>query len=148
MAGSFAKLVGARELVLNHIGSRFPAPQNSNWKRMREARLAVMKEVERQAGETWGMGKAQAAVDFMRVAVHAVREAPDPDRELEEEAIQAETVRWVAADVGEGASANGHGSRGGYSGRGGGGGGRAGHRGRRSWKTSPTGRIQQQLGQE
>jgi len=77
--------------------------------------VATIKEVERQASEAWGMGKAQAAMDFMRVAVHAVREAPDPDGELEEE-----EGRWVAADVGGGASAsaNGHGGWGGYIGRG------------------------------
>lgn len=45
-----------------------------------------MKEVERQASEEWGMGEAQAAVDFMRVEVHAVREAAlEFDRKLEEE---------------------------------------------------------------
>jgi ribonuclease Z len=80
MAGSFAKLVGAKQLVLNHIGSRFPAPQSSNWKRMRDSRVAAMKEVERQASEAWGEGKAQAAVDFMRVEVDAVSDTYDPGR--------------------------------------------------------------------
>ena len=84
MAGSFAKLVGARQLVLNHIGSRFSAPQNSNSKRTRDTRVSIMKEVERQASEVWEMGKAQAAVDFMKVEVYAVRETPEFNGELEE----------------------------------------------------------------
>ena len=111
MAGSFAKLVGAQQLVLNHIGSRFPAVQNSNGKRTRDLRVAVMKEVERQASEAWGMGNARAAVDFMKVWVHA-----SIDHEREEE-TNAEMGRWVAADAGEGAStsANGRGVTGGYN---------------------------------
>ena len=80
MAGSFAKLVGARQLVLNHIGSRFPAPQSSNWKRLRDSRVAAMKEVEWQASEAWGEGKAQAAVDFMRVEVSVVSDTSDSGR--------------------------------------------------------------------
>jgi ribonuclease Z len=43
-----------------------------------------MKEVERQASEVWEMGKAQAAVDFMKVEVYAVRETPEFNGELEE----------------------------------------------------------------
>jgi ribonuclease Z len=86
MAGSFAKLVGAQRLVLNHIGSRFPAPLYSIPRRVRDTRAAIMKEVERQASEEWGMGEAQVAVDFMTVEIHAVREGGD----LQEEAMNVE----------------------------------------------------------
>lgn len=71
MAGAFAKLVGARQLVLNHIGARFPAPQDHR-RSQKAQREAVMSEIERQASEAWGMGQAQVAVDFMKVEVSAL----------------------------------------------------------------------------
>lgn len=71
MAGAFAKLVGARQLVLNHIGARFPAPQDHRRSQITQ-RVAVMQEIERQASEAWGMGRAQVAVDFMKVEVNAL----------------------------------------------------------------------------
>ena len=70
MAGAFAKIVGARQLVLNHIGARFPAPQDHRRSQIAQ-RVTVMKEIERQASEAWGMGQAQVAVDFMKVEVSA-----------------------------------------------------------------------------
>ncbi|KAJ7273464.1 beta-lactamase-like protein [Mycena haematopus] len=78
MAGEFARTIGAEKLVLNHIGGRFPAPRHE-----RDARLSVMREIERQATEAWGSGRhAQAAWDFMRVAVPA----PDPQTMLSPQA--------------------------------------------------------------
>ncbi|KAH7889797.1 beta-lactamase-like protein, partial [Phlebopus sp. FC_14] len=53
MAGEFAKRVGAQRLVLNHIGSRFPAPRQL--KDGRDRRFAVIEEIGRQASEAWGM---------------------------------------------------------------------------------------------
>ncbi|CAK5279563.1 unnamed protein product [Mycena citricolor] len=71
MAGEFAKKVSAERLVLNHIGSRFPAPRYE-----RDQRRRVMHEIERQATEAWGSGhQAIAAWDFMRVAIPAVQES-------------------------------------------------------------------------
>jgi ribonuclease Z len=34
-------------------------------------RAAVIEEIERQASEAWGMGKAVAAVDYMQVVIPA-----------------------------------------------------------------------------
>ncbi|KAG2020660.1 hypothetical protein CC2G_005969 [Coprinopsis cinerea AmutBmut pab1-1] len=56
MAGAFAKQVKAAHLVLNHIGSRFPAPRNP-W----DARATVMQEFERQATEAWGVNSKKNA---------------------------------------------------------------------------------------
>ncbi|KAK7466922.1 hypothetical protein VKT23_003986 [Stygiomarasmius scandens] len=66
MAGAFARTIGAQKLVLNHIGGRFPAPGPND---RNPIRANVITEIERQASEAWGMGKALAAWDFMRVAV-------------------------------------------------------------------------------
>jgi len=71
MAGAFAKNIGARKLVLNHIGGRFPAPNPNEGYRLNGIRANVIAEIERQATETWGMGKARVAWDFMRVGVPA-----------------------------------------------------------------------------
>lgn len=70
MAGTFAKLIGTQKLVLNHIGSRFPAPYYNPRQKKESIRTTVMREIERQASEAWGMGTAEAAVDFMRVNVN------------------------------------------------------------------------------
>jgi len=101
MAGTFAKLTGAKQLVLNHIGSRFPAPQNANRRRLKDTRVAVMQEVERQASEAWGMGTAQAAVDYMRVEVNAIKE---PDWKFDGGAITADLGRTDASTAGHGGS--------------------------------------------
>lgn len=87
MAGEFAKRVGAKRLVLNHIGGRwvvqlclqrqitglftdrFPAPRQL--KKGHDVRFAVIDEISRQASEAWGMGYAQVAFDFMRVGIPA-----------------------------------------------------------------------------
>lgn len=66
MAGAFAKKIDAQQLVLNHIGGRFPAPR----KPADPARDLVMRDIEKKANEAWGPGKsAIAAWDFMRVHV-------------------------------------------------------------------------------
>ncbi|KAH7915975.1 beta-lactamase-like protein [Hygrophoropsis aurantiaca] len=67
MAGEFAKQIGAQMLVLNHIGTRFSAPYIPP--RKNDIRVAIIKEIERQATEAWGMGRAQAAVDYKRIIV-------------------------------------------------------------------------------
>ncbi|KAJ8583537.1 hypothetical protein M405DRAFT_690679, partial [Rhizopogon salebrosus TDB-379] len=51
MAGTFAKEIGAQRVVLNHIGSRFPAPKQL--KNSQDTRFAVIAEIERQASEAW-----------------------------------------------------------------------------------------------
>lgn len=70
MAGTFAKLIGAQKLVLNHIGSRFPAPYFNPRQKKESIRTTIIREIERQASEAWGLGNAEAAVDFMRVNVN------------------------------------------------------------------------------
>ncbi|KAF9036768.1 beta-lactamase-like protein [Panaeolus papilionaceus] len=67
MAGAFAKKVGTGMMVMNHIGSRFPAPRHArdHW------RNSIMGDIEKKATEAWGVpGKrARAAWDFMQVEV-------------------------------------------------------------------------------
>ncbi|KAG7092228.1 hypothetical protein E1B28_008594 [Marasmius oreades] len=65
-AGEFARKVGTQQLVLNHIGSRFPTPSPTDTKGIR---ANVLQEMERQASVAWGMGNAHVAFDFMRVNV-------------------------------------------------------------------------------
>ncbi|KDR73419.1 hypothetical protein GALMADRAFT_251075 [Galerina marginata CBS 339.88] len=66
MAGSFAKLVNAQDLVLNHIGGRFPAPRSAK----DFARQQIMRDIETKASHAWGSGKhVTAARDFMRIDV-------------------------------------------------------------------------------
>lgn len=48
---------------------RFPAPRQM--KNRHDVRFAVIDEISRQASETWGMGRAQVAFDFMRVSIAA-----------------------------------------------------------------------------
>ncbi|KAJ7098153.1 beta-lactamase-like protein [Mycena belliarum] len=96
MAGEFAKTVGAEKLVLNHIGGRFPAPRHD-----RDARLHVIREIERQATEAWCSSEssgryAMAAWDFMRVAVPAPPSIPPNQQPINV------TEQVVYADPGEG----------------------------------------------
>ncbi|KAI6038978.1 beta-lactamase-like protein [Pisolithus marmoratus] len=67
MAGEFAKRVGAERLILNHIGSRFPAPRQ--YQGEGDVRFSVIDEISRQASEAWGMGRAEVAFDYMRVTI-------------------------------------------------------------------------------
>jgi len=48
---------------------RFPAPKQL--KNSQDTRFAVIAEIERQASEAWGGGKAVVAHDFMRMAIPA-----------------------------------------------------------------------------
>ncbi|KAF8906066.1 beta-lactamase-like protein, partial [Gymnopilus junonius] len=50
MAGSFAQKVHAQQLVLNHIGGRFPAPRDHN----DHARHQIMRDIEKKASHAWG----------------------------------------------------------------------------------------------
>ncbi|KAF8803569.1 hypothetical protein BYT27DRAFT_7195411 [Phlegmacium glaucopus] len=66
MAGAFAKKIDARQLVLNHIGGRFPAPRNP----ADLARNSIIRDIEKKASEAWGPGKsAIVASDFVQVHV-------------------------------------------------------------------------------
>lgn len=82
MAGEFAKRVGAERLVLNHIGSRFPAPRQLQG--AQDVRFSVIDEISRQASEAWGMGRAEVAFDYMKVSVPA-EAGVDMDEEMESE---------------------------------------------------------------
>ncbi|KAF7984061.1 hypothetical protein HWV62_17605 [Athelia sp. TMB] len=94
MAGGFAKLIQARQLVLNHIGSRFPAPQLTHRQRnTRHLRQAVQQEMERQANEAWGLGRAQLAEDYLRVQVYALRGEGEPEA-AEEPATERAESSW------------------------------------------------------
>ncbi|KAF5331141.1 hypothetical protein D9619_005747 [Psilocybe cf. subviscida] len=88
MAGAFAKLIGARDLVLNHIGGRFPAPRNPH----DHFRIRVMLDIESHATKAWGSGKlAIAAFDFMRFEVP---HHPRVNAQLVEEAEVEEMDVW------------------------------------------------------
>ncbi|THG96491.1 hypothetical protein EW026_g5352 [Hermanssonia centrifuga] len=74
MAGLFAKQIGAERLVLNHIGSRFPAPPYPARSGGDKFRLACMDEIEKQATLAWDPpngDKALASWDFCRVLIPA-----------------------------------------------------------------------------
>lgn len=72
-AGAFARVVGAKRLVLNHISGRFPTPGPHE-----SIRENVIREIERQATSAWGMGQARAAWDYMCVTVPI---SPEEDSE-------------------------------------------------------------------
>ncbi|KAF8327045.1 beta-lactamase-like protein [Amanita rubescens] len=66
MAGTFANVVGARRLVLNHVGTRFPGrsedANHRNW--------LILSEIQNQASHAWGSGRqAEVAFDYMRVVI-------------------------------------------------------------------------------
>lgn len=66
MAGTFADMIGARRLVLNHIGARFPGPNGDtnhrNW--------LILSEIQNQASYAWGSGRqAEVAFDYKRVVI-------------------------------------------------------------------------------
>jgi len=81
MAGKFANEIGARRLVLNHLGGRFPAPGRND-----EFRENVMGWIEQQATEAWAPeedgAKAQTAVDFLTVRIKPIP-LPAPPSHLE-----------------------------------------------------------------
>ncbi|CCM05233.1 uncharacterized protein FIBRA_07443 [Fibroporia radiculosa] len=73
MAGTFARRIGAERLVLNHIGSRFPAPAHPSRSPADKFRLACLHEIERQALHAWAppnrRARVQAAWDFMYIVL-------------------------------------------------------------------------------
>jgi len=73
MAGAFARRINAKRLYMNHFSAKFPppAPANSSKKRKHDFREAVLKEIERQASEAWGMGNAVCAEDLLKVEADA-----------------------------------------------------------------------------
>ncbi|KAF9476598.1 hypothetical protein BDN70DRAFT_839047 [Pholiota conissans] len=89
MAGAFAKLVGAGDLVLNHIGGRFPAPRGHQ----DYGRHQIMRDIEHKASTAWGSGKhAKAAWDFLRVHVTI---PPRDDAQ-----VQTDPVEYTEAQAG------------------------------------------------
>ncbi|TDL22426.1 hypothetical protein BD410DRAFT_723115 [Rickenella mellea] len=71
MAGAFARRVGARGLVVNHLSAKFPTPRYPGGKQQH-----VITEIERQASEAWGMGQARAAYDFAKIWIPVPAPAP------------------------------------------------------------------------
>jgi ribonuclease Z len=64
MAGTFANQVDAQDLVLNHIGGRFPAPRNPQ----DHARHKIINDIGKKASQAWGKGShVTVAHDFLRV---------------------------------------------------------------------------------
>ncbi|KDQ63695.1 hypothetical protein JAAARDRAFT_120521 [Jaapia argillacea MUCL 33604] len=112
MAGEFAKKVGAKKLVLNHLGARFPAPLVSNNPRLRNN---ILKEMERQATEAWGRVPSQAcaAIDFMRVIIPpekvdapVAQPTPGPEQ-VEEMEMESSSSRGTPAAASGSGSGNG-----------------------------------------
>ncbi|KAI0327438.1 hypothetical protein GY45DRAFT_1327664 [Cubamyces sp. BRFM 1775] len=99
MAGAFARRIGAERLVLNHIGARFPAPDMSRTRSdQTKFRVACMREIERQAAQTWsspGRPRAspQAAWDFLAVTI-----PPNPARIVQEVGAPSEALLEDAPD--------------------------------------------------
>ncbi|EPQ60770.1 hypothetical protein GLOTRDRAFT_68700 [Gloeophyllum trabeum ATCC 11539] len=104
MAGAFARRIGAKRLVLNHLGARFPAPLMNNGPRIRGA---VLREMERQASEAWGGGTARAALDFTKITIPPER-LPTPVH-----ALGPEMMVLDGGDSNDDAPANGDGEAGG-----------------------------------
>ncbi|KAF5357867.1 hypothetical protein D9756_001823 [Leucocoprinus leucothites] len=83
MAGEFAKRVNAQKLVLNHIGSRFPAPTVGDNRRGFTHNL--LDDLEEKATRAWDPSsgdQAIVALDFMRVLVpepRLIKEISTPD---------------------------------------------------------------------
>ncbi|KAF9066856.1 beta-lactamase-like protein [Rhodocollybia butyracea] len=100
MAGAFAKTIGARKLVLNHIGGRFPAPNPNEGYRLKGVRTNVIAEIERQATEAWGMGNARAAWDFMRVGIPAaeVSQVAVEEQLFDEDLGSQGTSQWTSSN--------------------------------------------------
>ncbi|KAF8633709.1 hypothetical protein AX17_004367 [Amanita inopinata Kibby_2008] len=76
MAGAFAHSVDAKQLVLNHIGARFPSHSNDRY--CKSAR--ILSEIEKQASQAWG-GRRQAkiAYDYMRVVIPPSQDQAEND---------------------------------------------------------------------
>ncbi|KAH9021287.1 beta-lactamase-like protein [Lactarius pseudohatsudake] len=107
-AGACAGQWGARQLVLNHIGTRFPAPSIGS---RSGKRVAIMREIERQATEAWlatpcdvfatgesvavaeaaEVRRAVAAHDFMVVRIPLLAQTDDQGHECRR---QCRTGAW------------------------------------------------------
>ncbi|KAI0658200.1 hypothetical protein C8Q70DRAFT_1055198 [Cubamyces menziesii] len=102
MAGAFARRIGAGRLVLYHIGARFPAPDMAHTRSGQDKfRLACMREIERQAAQTWSSPARrrvypQAAWDFLAVTI-----PPNPARIVEEVGAPSEALLQDASDYDE-----------------------------------------------
>ncbi|KAI9508988.1 beta-lactamase-like protein [Russula earlei] len=105
-AGVCAGKWGARQLVLNHIGSKFPAPSPGS---CTGRRVAVIREIERQATEAWQSTpcdfseeasasvegrKAKAAYDFLTVQVPL--QPNDPVKFDNQRVVTSLKRRWSA----------------------------------------------------
>ncbi|KAF5376535.1 hypothetical protein D9757_008283 [Collybiopsis confluens] len=104
MAGTFAKAIGAKNLVLNHIGGRFPAPDANTSYRLKGVRANVITEIERQASEAWGMGTARAAWDFMHVTIPALESSPQDVNAHELSDLQADIPHNNTRSTSDGAN--------------------------------------------
>lgn len=116
---------------------RFPAPKQR--KNPQDARFAVIAEIERQASEAWGDGKAVVAHDFMRFSIPAgMSEQHYADMgtmDLEVEGVLEIEAGEMSRGRGRG-RARGRGAwRGQWRGRGRGGGGGGGGDGERGGRT-------------
>ncbi|KAI8976323.1 beta-lactamase-like protein [Trametes punicea] len=102
MAGAFARRIAAERLVLNHIGARFPAPDVPPSRSGQDKfRLACMREIERQAAQTWSSPSRrrvypQAAWDFLTISI-----PPNPPRVVEEVGAPSEALLDELADARE-----------------------------------------------
>ena len=96
MAGRFVNQIGARSLVLNHLGGRFPAPGKGGI-RDNEFPRNVMGWIEQQATEAWAPKEegvfAQAAVDFLTVHIKPFPVPAPSYLETEEPEPQTQT-QW------------------------------------------------------
>jgi ribonuclease Z len=77
VAGEFARAVGAKGLVMNHLSVKYPdfgeEAREEDGEGTRNVRKMI-KEIERLASEAWGGGEARVARDFMEVEIPRRRE--------------------------------------------------------------------------
>ncbi|KAJ8453976.1 hypothetical protein ONZ51_g13296 [Trametes cubensis] len=78
MAGAFARRIGAGRLVLYHIGARFPAPDMAHTRSGQDKfRLACMREIERQAAQTWTFPRAATRIPSSRMGLPGSHHPPE-----------------------------------------------------------------------
>lgn len=96
--------------------ARFPAPKQL--KNSQDTRFAVITEIERQASEAWGDGKAIVAYDFMRISIPGELSEED----YAEMDIQVDVEEVLEIEVGDMSRGRGRGrARGAFRGTGRGG---------------------------
>ncbi|KZS99018.1 hypothetical protein SISNIDRAFT_545856 [Sistotremastrum niveocremeum HHB9708] len=78
MAGDFARRINAQRLFLNHLSAKFQPPLPYQSRARNEERTAILQEIERQASEAWGGGRAVCASDLLTVHIphHATEQTP------------------------------------------------------------------------